>query len=282
MPASFVSSGQLHLIADGHGDNRANRAEIDVTGLAANTSVTLSFEARWVHGSPRLIAQTLDHSVGQAFRLEIPETSALRGPSTRPINPPLHRKLMRSAIVHPFPSPPKTCASRRGSAPRCRSRPWNSGIDRTMPMGTRLFSGKSMYDDGVNGGDAIAGDGIYTATLTEHKVNGRVVQFFVRATAQNAQSRAQPWQATLRPALYVVDDRSIPRDLRTARFVVSAFDLDAISNGETAKHQYRYPRLSNNDYKNMTFISNEEEVRYAGLIRNSGSPWTRGGKIQPR
>ena len=275
---SFVNNGQLHLIADGHGDNRANRAEIDVTGLTANTSVTLSFEARWVHGTPRLIAQTWDHTVGQAFRLEIPENLGTPGAvnstfQTAP--PPQVENLMHSPPVPRSTEDVRVTARVLGASSISAVQLWHRADNAN---GDAAWSGKPMYDDGVNGGDAVADDGVYTATLTEHNANGRVVQFYVEATAQNGQSRAQPRHAGSRPAMYVVDDRSIARDLRTARFVVSAFDLDAISNGETAKHDYRYPRLSNH-YKNMTFISNEEEVRYAGLIRNSGSPWTRGGDL---
>ena len=276
--ASFVSNGQLHLIADGHGDNRANRAEIDVTGLTANTSVTLSFEARWVHGTPRLIAQTWDHTVGHAFRLEVPEnlgTPGARNSTFQSAPPPQVEHLLHSPPVPRSTEDVRVTARILSASPISQVLLWHRP---DHSNGDAVWTGKPMFDDGLNGGDAVAGDGIYTATLTEHKANGRVVQFYAQATAQNGQSRAQPWPAASRPAMYVVDDRSIQRDLRTARFVVSAFDLDAISNGETAKHQYRYPRLSNH-YKNMTFISNEEEVRYAGLIRNSGSPWTRGGDL---
>ncbi|HKS35733.1 MAG TPA: lamin tail domain-containing protein, partial [Verrucomicrobiae bacterium] len=276
--ASFVSNGQLHLISDGHGDNKANRVEIDVTNLVANTSVTLTFDARWVSGTPRLIAQTWDHSVGSALRLEVPENIGTPGaPNSRfqTAVPPQLDQLSHNPAV-PRSTDDVRVTARVASLSPISSVQLFHRIDNSNANGA--WSSKPMFDDGVSGGDALARDGIYTATLTEHKVNGRIVQFYVRAAAQNGQESRLPKQGAGRPALYVVDDRGITRDLRTARFVVSTYDLDAIANGGVAKHSYRFPRLSNS-YKNMTFISNEDEIFYGGEIRNSGSPWTRGGDL---
>jgi len=276
--ASFFRNGELHLIADGHGDNRANRAEIDITNIVANTSVTLSFEARWVHGTPRLIAETWDHSVGAAFRLEVPENLGTPGAANscyQSAPPPQIEALRHSPAVPKSTQDVKVTARINSQSPVASVLLFHRADN---VNGNASWASKPMYDDGVNGGDEIAGDGIHTATITEHKVNGRIVQFYVRATAQNSQSYQLPKNGALRPAMYVVDDRTILRDLRTARFIVSAYDLDAIANGNTAKYQFRFPRLSNH-YKNMSFISNEEEVHYGGLIRNSGSPWTRGGDL---
>lgn len=276
--ASFVTNGQLHLVADGHGDNRANRAEIDITNLTANGSVTLSIEARWVHGSPRLIAQTWDHSVGYAFRLEVPENLGTPGAVNsryQALAPPQVEELRHAPAV-PRSSQEVTLTVRILSVSPLSSVRLFHRADNSN--GNAPWASKPLSDDGLTGGDAVAGDGIYSATLSEHKVNGRVVQFYVGATSQDGQSYQLPKEGPARPAIYVVDDRSILRDLRTARFVVSAYDLDAIANGETAKYQYRYPRLSNH-YKNATFISNEDEVYYNADIRHSGSPWTRGGDL---
>jgi hypothetical protein len=275
---SFVANGQLHLISNGHGDNRANRVEIDVTNLLANTSITLSFEARWVSGTPRLIAQTWDHSVGSAIRLEVPENLGTPGTVNSRFQaaaPPQLDGLLHRPAVPRSSDDVKVTARVAAAAPLASVQLFHR-IDNAN--GDGAWSSRPMFDDGINGGDAVAGDGIYSATLTEHKINGRIVQFYARALAQNGQSYQLPKQGAARPAMYIVDDRAVVRDLRTDRFVVSAYDLGAIAGGNTAKYQYRFPLLSNH-YKNMTFISNEEEVFYGGEIRNSGSPWTRSGDL---
>ena len=41
-----------------------------------------------------------------------------------------------------------------------------------------------MYDDGSRGGDGVAGDGVFTGTLTEYRTNSRRVQFYVEAQTE--------------------------------------------------------------------------------------------------
>lgn len=180
------------MIADGHGDNRANRAEIDITNIVANASVTLSFEARWVHGSPRLIAQTWDHTVGRAFRLEIPENLGTPGSVNsryQSAPPPQIEGLLHSPAVPRSTQDVKVTTRVSAVSPISSVQLFHRADNANS---NAVWSSKPMYDDGANGGDAVAGDGIFTATLTEHKVNGRIVQFYVRATAQNGQSYPLP------------------------------------------------------------------------------------------
>ena len=111
MPKGF------HLIADGHGDNRPNRAEIDCTALVRSTTAapknyTISFEARWVSGANRLICQTWDHSIGRAFELPIPNNLGTPGAA--------------KFAARSQPRPPKSMpAATARSSPR-RPTPWSS------------------------------------------------------------------------------------------------------------------------------------------------------------
>ena len=68
--ASAIKNGELHIVAEGQGDNRANHLELDVPGLHRNQKLTLGFEAKWVSGQPRLIIETLDHSFVGSFLIE--------------------------------------------------------------------------------------------------------------------------------------------------------------------------------------------------------------------
>src|SRR5262249_51914548 len=77
--ASYITNGELHILADGHGDNRGNHVEIDVPGLRPNQTYALQFEARWISGTPRLIAQTWDHSFGHSSLLEVPDNLGTPG-----------------------------------------------------------------------------------------------------------------------------------------------------------------------------------------------------------
>ena len=99
----------------------------------------------------------------------------------------------------------------------------------------------------------MAGDGIYTAQLTEYGQTGQVVQFYVQALLLNGSMSQMPKEGSDRPAMYVVDTPTSPGDLRRMRFVVSALDLRDISNGDssTPPYGYAFPRLSNH-YFNTT------------------------------
>jgi len=277
--ASHMENGELHLISDGHGDNRPNRVEIDVTAMQSNQTYEVSFDARWVSGASRLIVETWDHSIATSLSLPVPPDIGTPGarnscfiaePAPQvdglmhdPAVPAARQTVRVTAhVASPTPSPEVLLFHR---------------LDNNA--GNGAWASKPMVDDGTSG-DEQAGDGIYTAQLTEYGTNGQVVQFYVRARLPNGQTSQLPKAGFDRPAMYVVDTPTSAGDLRRMRFVVSALDLRDISDGDNATPPYGYafPRLSNH-YFNTTVIVNEKDVLYGCEIRSAGSPWTRGGGI---
>lgn len=276
--ASHLESGQLHLISDGHGDNRANRVEIDVTGMQSGQNYEVSFDARWVAGSPRLIAQTWDHSIATSLGLEVPKnlgTPGFANSRFRASTPPQVDELMHSP---PVPAPAQTVriTARIVSATPNPQVLLFHRLDNNN--GDGVWANKPMVDNGTSG-DQVAGDGLYSGQLTEYPTSGQVVQFYVTATASGETSLMPKWAAE-RPAMYVVDTPDNFGDLRQMRFILSAFDIRTMSDQDnpTGTRGYDFPRLSNH-YWNMTTIVNEREIIYNCEIRNSGSPWTRGGSL---
>lgn len=277
--ASFVQNGQLHLISDGRGDQKANRAEIDITGIADNDNLTIEFDARWIHGRPRLIAQTWDRSVGKPFLIEVPNNLGTPGAPNSQLeasSAPVVDQLLHSPAV-PTSSDPVTITARISGTPPASVNLVHR-LDNNNANGTWL--NLAMSDDGSTGGDEIANDGIYSAILTQYQSDNTIVQFYVEATGAGGVSTTQPKLGPNRPAMYVVDNSTIPTDLRTQRFVISQYDREAInttaSGGYSAKYQFDFPRMSNH-YFNATFISNESKIFYNAEIRKSGSPFTRNG-----
>jgi hypothetical protein len=277
--ATHIENGELHIISDGHGDNRPNRVEIDVTAMQANQKYEVSFDARWVSGASRLIVETWDHSIGTSISLPI--SSDIGTPGTRnscyipqpapqvdgllhdpPV--PAARQTVRVMVhvVSPTPSPQVLLYHR---------------LDNNTGSGT--WVNKPMVDDGTSG-DEVAGDGIYTAQLTEYGQNSQIVQFYVRASLPNGQASLLPKEGASRPAMYMVDNAMAAGDLRRMRFVMSALDLKDIGEQDspTSPNGYAFPRLSNHHF-NATVIVNEKDIIYGCGIRGSGSPWTRGGGI---
>ncbi|MFT4547763.1 MAG: hypothetical protein ACI9MB_001710, partial [Verrucomicrobiales bacterium] len=271
--ASFVQSGQLHLICDGHGDQKANRAEIDITGIADNDQLTIEFDARWIYGRPRLIAQTWDHSVGKPFLLDVPNKLGTPGAANSQLeasSSPAVSEIVHSPAVPTSSDPVTVTAKISGTAASVNL---VHRLDNNNGNGS--WQNLAMSDDGFTGGDEVAGDSIYSATLTQYQNDNAIVQFYVEAAGSGGVTTTQPKLGADRPAMYVVDNSSIPSDLRIQRFVVSQYDRDAISStGYSSKYQYDFPRMSNH-YFNSTFISNERKIFYNAEIRKSGSPFTR-------
>lgn len=277
--ATHFEGAEMHLIADGHGDNRPNRVELDATAMNQGSTYEVSFEARWVAGASRLIVQTWDHSIATTVSLPVPRnlgTPGLRNsryiaqPAAQvdrllhsPAVPTAGQAVRVTVAVHsPIPSPQVLLYHR---------------LDNASDSGAWL--NKPMFDNGVSGGDAVPGDGIYSAQLTEYPTAGQIAQFYVVATA-NGQSTQLPPKGPAKPALFVVDAPIPAGDLRRMRFVVPALAIADLAGGDgaTPPNGYAFPRLANH-YFNTTLIINESDVIYDCEIRNGGSPWTRGGDL---
>lgn len=272
--ASFLQRGEFHLICDGHGDNKANRAEIDCTGIEDNRNYEISFEARWVHGKPRLIAQTWDHTVGTTFEIPIPNnlgTPGARNSRLRDAPPPEVTGVLHAPAV-PRVNQSVVVTAAVGSADPLSSVSVRYRLDNSSGNGS--WQQQAMNDSGA-GGDARRGDGIYTATLTQYRSAGNIIQFYVEATAGNGQSTQLPKLGRDRPAMWAVTNSRMSPDLTSQRFIISQRDRNAMTSaGSTSSYDYKFPRMSNH-YFNATCIINETDIYYNAEIRKSGSPFTR-------
>ncbi|MEO8350396.1 MAG: lamin tail domain-containing protein [Chthoniobacteraceae bacterium] len=280
--ASYMDGTDLHLVSDGHGDNRPNRAENDATGLVQNQNYTLQFDARWVWGKPRLIAQTWDHTVGGAFLLPVPNNLGTAGAANSAASaaaPAQVDSLLHQPAV-PSSSDPVVVTARVTSATPLTSvqifhrQSTPADVATGPPLPPRIFTPAPMFDDGTNG-DAVAGDGLYSATITDYQTNASIVEFYVSAAGAGGTSTI-PRQGADRPALWIVDNRNLDNRLRFQRFIVSFRDRAALNTsvGQSSKFEYDFPRLANH-YFNATFIHNQTDIYYNAEIRKSGSPWTR-------
>jgi len=273
--ASHFQGNEFHLISDGRGDNRANRAELDVPALARGNLYTLTFQARWVSGKPRFIVQTWDHSFGGTYLVPIPEQLGTPGAANSRLATgpaPQVVTVRHSPAVPSASTPVRILAEVTG----------RSLLDHVEAVhradttsGDGPWSRAPMNDAGTDG-DEVAGDGVYTATISDYQGAGSIAEFFVQAVGANGQTTQLPSGGEAQPGMWVVDNNSASSDLRSLRFVVSQHDMRAMTTnqGESSEFDFNFPRLSNH-YYNMTFISNEEKIIYAGEIRKSGSAFLR-------
>ena len=273
---SFVENGVLNLVADGHGDNKANRAEVDLGNLSFDTDYTLTFDAKWVWGKSRLIVQTLDHGFGTSFHIPIPNNLGTPGkPNSQSIQtaaPTLVGAYHSPAV--PEPSEPVKITVRVDSSLNLNTVRVFHRADNNKGDGS--WSRATMYDNGSLGGDVVAGDGIFTATLNDYTKQGNIAQFYVEAKAVGGGVSMMPKLGPERPAMFIIDGREMKDNLLRERFIISDYDRRALSSGNSATYKYNFPRMSNHFF-NATFIVNESEIFYNAEIRKSGSPYTRDG-----
>ena len=237
---SRMEGNEFRLISTGHGDVKANRCEIDVVPIARNNDLRFTFQGRWISGKSTLIVQTWDRSFGGIIRMPIPRNLGTPGAAnSAAIEAPAPTV---DGLIH-SPAVPSSSEVVRVSAKVDSS----TALTYVRVMhrqdndsGDGAWQNTAMRDDGA-GGDEVAGDGIYTATLTEYQGNNTIAQFYVEARSEGGISR-QPSRGPDAPAMWVVDDSNIPRDLRTQRFVISERSIDALSEqGESAEFNFAFP-----------------------------------------
>ena len=268
---SRMEGNEFHVIANGHGDVKANRCEIDVTQIVQNDNLTLTFDARWVAGKPTVLFQTFDRSFGEVFHLPIPKNLGTPGAANSAAVGGAQPTI--SGLIHSPPVPtssdPVLVTAEVDDATTVNLR---HRLDTTAGNGT--WNTTQMFDDGATGGDEVANDGVYSATITNYQGDSNIAQFYVEAISAGG-TTIEPRLAPESPAMWVVDNTNHPTDLRTQRFVISARDVSATgSAGNTSTFNYAFPRLSNH-YFNATFIDDDQRIIYNSEMRKSGSPWTR-------
>ena len=268
---SETVGNELHVIANGHGDVKANRCEIDVTQIVSGDNLTLTFDARWISGKPTVLFQTFDRSFGEVFHLPIPRNLGTAGAANSAAIGSARPTI--SGLIHSPPVPtssdPVLVTAEVDGATTVNLR---HRLDTLAANG--VWNTTIMFDDGATGGDEVANDGVFSATLTNYQSDSNIVQFYVEATSGGG-TTIEPRLAPESPAMWVVDNTAHPTDLRIQRFVISARDQDASGgNGESATYNHAFPRLSNH-YFNTTFIDDDRTIIYNSEMRKSGSPWTR-------
>ena len=280
---TFSDATGVHLIADGHGDNKCNHMEKDAAGMTAATAYTLTFDARWVYGKPRVIAQSWDMSIGGSVLIPIPQNLGTPGAVNSRYLPSPPAQV--TALAH-SPAVPTT-----GQTVKVSARVSSSAALSSVTILHRLdsitgnagWSSTAMNDAGT-GGDVVAGDGVYTgqvplASFSGYNFSGTIVEFYVRATTVGGQVTELPKGGAAVPGLWICDNQVPSTDLRRMRTIISAYWADALSQdsatgGHTVKFNYKYPRFSNH-YFPCTFISNDSEIYYGASVRKTGSPFTR-------
>ncbi len=174
----YNSAHSLHLRTGDHiwtGDNSCEAALVTNT-LAAGQTATLRFKARWLHGWPEVLLRLNGNWLEATGPLAVPANLGTPGArnSRYVANP-------GPALYQVSHSPPVPASNQNVVV---TARVHDAGGLQSLTLYYRVdpsktYSGVVMKDDGT-GGDAIAGDGIFSGTIPAPNTNA-IVAFYLSA-----------------------------------------------------------------------------------------------------
>jgi len=264
------SAHSYHLRAVNKGDNQVNRVRTLLTSAlaAGTTNVTIRAGVRWLKGDPEVLLRLRGNWLECAAELPTPVnlgTPGMRN-SRWVANAPPAIVAVQHAPVLPSASQPVVVTAqvsdRDGLGPVLLKY-------RLDPSST--YSTVAMTDNGI-GGDAIAGDGIWSATIPGQPA-GTMVAFYVQATdgAGAPATATFPNDAPVRECLVRISELQPTGNYPVYRIWMTQAAFNAWNTNS---------RLDNSDYP-VTFVLGDQRVIYNTGARFKGSPYISPGYCGP-
>ncbi|MCX6905486.1 MAG: lamin tail domain-containing protein [Verrucomicrobia bacterium] len=267
--AGWNSPQSLHVVASSRGDTGANRIHSILNSTYGGTGGgTISAKVKWLHGWPEILFRLRGNQLELPGRMTVPAnlgTPGARnsryitnaGPAItevvhNPILPAAQQAVVVTARVH---DPDGL------SSVQLVYRLDPGGLPVTVPM----------VDDGT-GGDAVAGDGVYSATVPG-QTNNALLAFYIMASdgfATPATTRF-PNNAPVRECLVRFGETEPITSFGTYRFWMTRTNL---------LKWLAHERLSNEPNEG-TFIYGNYRAIYNGGSRYAGSPFHAQGFTSP-
>ena len=256
---AYAGAGALHVVASGRGDTGVNRVRAALSGsLATGVNGLLRTRARWLKGNPYLLLRVRGNWIEAPGVLTVPADLGTPGAanSRQLDNAPPAVVEVAHAPVEPAGNEPVRVTARVDDP---------DGIAQ-VTMTYRLDPDTShtvlaMTDDGA-GGDARAGDGIYTAEIPGQP-EGTLVAFTIWAKDAAGAAARFPDHAPDAEGLIGFGRETRPGSLGSYRVWLTQSAIDTWTNREK----------NSNDPLPCTFTYGQSRVIYHAGILYSGSPF---------
>jgi hypothetical protein len=280
-------AGSLKLICwNGSGDYKVNRIELDTAAQTSGATYTVSYKARWVVGSPRIITIG-DYNVGQPSNPGIAGSNAVPVPRTMGTpgaeNSVTARRIQATGSANIGPAIDRVSHSpgvpEAGEQVQVRARVRDADGVAAVQLHYRAQTPVGAFTQlGMTDPD---GDGVYTANLPG-QTQGTQMLFYIEAVDTPGASSRYPadiYSRTHPPVLSPV----VP-DATAALYCMYRHDTRIVS---TSHHSYRFildeasesylstRRTHSNEMVEGTFVFGSDDVYYNASIRYAGSPWLR-------
>jgi len=256
----YNSSKSYHLRAVEKGDNQVNRVRTPLTSSLASgtTNVTIQAAVRWLKGDPEVLLRLRGNWLECAGELPVPGNLGTPGaPNSRFIgNAPPSITAVQHSPVLPAASQPIVVTAHVADPDGLASVTLKYRLDPSAS-----YSTVPMNDNGT-GGDAVAGDGIYSATIPG-QASGTMVAFYVQATDALAAADTFPDNAPARECLVRVDEAQPTGNFPIYRVWMTQATLNSWNSAL---------KLDNSSY-DVTFVLGNERVIYNATARYKGSPY---------
>ena len=263
----YVSSRSLHIRCSGRLWTGANSCEVALNAnpLAAGQTATLRFKARWLRGWPEALLRLNGNWLEATAAMPVPNNLGTPGLPNSQL-----AANVGPAIYNVTHNPPLPAASQPVVVTAQVHDP--NGVQ-TLSLFYRIdpattFTSVLMKDGGTNG-DAISGDGIFSATIPGQGIN-TLVAFYISATDSNA-------AASRFPAIRASENEPVPECC--VRFG------DGNPAGSFGTYHLWITQTNVNRWGNLPDLSNEEHdctmvtgnrVFYNIHARFAGSPYHQG------
>jgi hypothetical protein len=168
------------------GDNSCEMA-LKTNSLAAGMTATLRFKARWLHGWPEALLRLNGNWLEATGPLPVPNNLGTPGMSNS------QRVSNAGPAIYNVTHNPPVPAANQNVVVTTQAHDPNGVANLTLyyrldPATT--YTAVPMKDDGT-GGDAIAGDGVFNATIPGQAAN-QIVAFYISATDSNSTAARFP------------------------------------------------------------------------------------------
>lgn len=264
---AFEGTKSYHIRAVDRGDTGANRIRTPLTpALTVGSTATIHAQMRWLRGHPEALLRFRGNYLEAIGTLTVPKNLGTPGaPNSR-------AKTNDAPGIYAVSHAPVLPAA--GQSFVVTARVEDVDAPNTVQLIYRFDQSGGSVTNAMNdlgtGGDAVAGDGIYSATVPGAPV-GINAAFYIRAVDKFGAERRFPSDGPTRECLVRYGETQLAGPIGTYRLWMTAATL--------SKWTSRSPL--NNTALDVTFVYNNERVIYNMRALYAGSPYIAPGYNGP-
>jgi CotH protein/lamin tail-like protein/concanavalin A-like lectin/glucanase superfamily protein/Big-like domain-containing protein len=257
---AFAGAQCLHLRAVERGDPGPNRVRTAVANLPTGSPnrATLRARVRWLRGDPNFLIRIRGQWLECAGRMTLPTNLGTPGAANS------RRVSNAGPVVHDVAHTPPLPAANEPVIVTARANDPDGVAVLTLRYRVdpnSALNDVTMRDDG-SGGDAIAGDGIYSGTIPGRPAD-TLIAFHLRAQDGASAQALFPNDAPTRECLVRFGETLRPGSIATYRLWVTDSNIAYW----TARER------NSNEGLDATFVYGNSRVIYNAQTLYSGSPW---------